>query len=161
MENSTVNQLSILSESLDRKLAVLEDIQLYNRKQEKAFLESTPDMDSFDTALEEKEELIQRLEKLDEGFEILYEKIADQLKGNRQIYATQIKMLQEKISRITDLGISIQAQEARNKKLIEDYFAKARNGIRQGRQGSKAAYDYYKNMSGASFNMPQFMDSKK
>jgi len=154
------NHLTILSESLDRKLEVLEDIQAYNLKQEKAFSEDEPDMDSFDEALEEKEDLIVRLEKLDEGFELLYERIKQQLEENRSAYADQIRILQDKIKKVTDLSISIQAQEARNKKLIEDYFRKAKSGIKQNRQGSKAAYDYYKNMTGAAFNSPQFMDSK-
>lgn len=154
------NQLTILSESLDQKLTVLEDIQIYNKQQEQAFLGGTPDLESFDRALEEKEELIQRLERLDDGFEILYQKIANDLRENRQAYAPQIREIQAKIKRVTDLSISIQAQEARNKKLIEEYFTKARSGIRQGRQGSKAAYDYYRNMSGAAFNSPQYMDSK-
>ena len=154
------NHLTILSESLDKKISVLEEIQAYNRRQEEAFTRETPDMDSFDQALEEKEDLIQRIEKLDEGFEILYERIAEQLQGNKAMYASQIKELQAKIQKITDLSTAIQAQEARNKKLIEEYFAKARAGIKQNRQGSKAAYDYYKNMSGAVFNSPQFMDSK-
>lgn len=154
------NELTILSESLDKKISVLEDIQAYNRKQEQAFLSETADMDGFDQALEEKEELIQRLEKLDDGFEILYEKIAAELKDNRAAYANRIRELQEKIRQITDMSVAIQAQEARNKKLIEEYFAKAKSGIKQGRQGSKAAYDYYRNMSGAAFNKPQYMDSK-
>jgi predicted nuclease with TOPRIM domain len=154
------NHLLILSESLDKKISVLEDIQAYNLKQEQAFLQDAPDMDEFDDALEEKEELIQRIEKLDEGFEILYERISKELQENRSAYAVQIKELQEKIQKVTDLSTAIQAQEARNKKLIEDYFSKMKAGIKQNRQGSKAAYDYYKNMSGAAFNNPQFMDSK-
>jgi len=154
------NHLTILSESLDKKISVLEDIQAYNLKQEQAFLQDTPDMDEFDEALEEKEELIQRIEKLDEGFELLYERISKGLQENRAAYASQIKELQGKIQKVTDLSTAIQAQEARNKKLIEDYFSKMKAGIKQNRQGSKAAYDYYKNMSGAAFNNPQFMDSK-
>ena len=154
------NHLTILSESLDQKIAVLQDIQAYNQKQEKALTEQTPDLDSFDEALEEKEELIQRLEKLDEGFETLYAKIAEQLSGNRETYAEQIRELQEKIRKVTEMSVTIQAQEARNKKLIEEYFSKAKNGIRQGRQNSKAAYDYYRNMSGANLTAPQYMDSK-
>ena len=152
--------MNILAESLDKKIAVLEDIQVYNSKQEEAFSKDTPDMDSFDKVLEEKEDLIQRLEKLDEGFETLYERIAEQLKENRTAHASQIKTLQEKIQRVTDLSATIQAQEARNKKLIEEYFAKAKSGIKQNRQGSKAAYDYYRNMSGAAYNLPQSMDIK-
>lgn len=154
------NHLTILSESLDQKIQVLEDIQVYNKQQERAFTEGTPDMDSFDQALEEKEELIQRLEKLDDGFELLYQRIAEQLKLNKNAYASQIKEIQDKIQKVTDMSASIQAQEARNKKLIEEFFAKEKAGIKQGRQGSKAAYDYYKNMSGAAFHTSQFMDSK-
>lgn len=154
------NHLTILSESLDKKISVLEDIQAYNLKQEQAFLQDTPDMDEFDEALEEKEDLIQRIEKLDEGFELLYERISKVLQENRAAYASQIKELQEKIQKVTDLSTAIQAQEARNKKLIEGYFSKMKAGIKQNRQGSKVAYDYYKNMSGATFNNPQFMDSK-
>lgn len=154
------NHLTILSESLDQKIAVLQDIQAYNQKQEKALTEEILDLDSFDEALEEKEELIQRVEKLDEGFETLYAQIAEQLSGNREAYADQIRELQEKIRKVTDMSVAIQAQEARNKKLIEDYFAKARTGIRQGRQNSKAAYDYYRNMSGSKAIPPQYMDTK-
>lgn len=155
------NSLTLLSESLDQKISVLEDIQAYNQKQEKALTEQTPDLDSFDEALEEKEELIQRVEKLDEGFETLYARVKEELDGNRAAYADRIRELQEKIRQITDMSVAIQAEEARNKKLIEEYFAKAKAGIRQGRQSSKAAYDYYRNMSGAGITAPQFMDSKK
>ena len=154
------NQLTILSESLDQKITLLEDIQAYNTKQEQAFLKEVPDMDGFDAALEEKEALIQRMEKLDEGFEILYSRVAEQLRENRAAYAQQIAVLQEKIRRITDLSTVIQAQEARNNKLIEDYFAKARSGIRQQRQGSRVAMGYYRNMSGVALNTSQFMDSQ-
>jgi len=155
------NYLGILSESLEQKISVLEDIQAYNIRQEEAFTQDTPDMERFDEALEEKEELIQRLEKLDEGFESVYERVAECLKDNRVAYATQIRELQSKIQRITDMSAAIQAQEARNKKLVENYFIKMRAGIKQNRQGSQAAYNYYKNMSGAVFNNPQFMDSKQ
>lgn len=154
------NSLTLLSESLDQKISVLEDIQAYNQKQEKALTEQTPDLDSFDAALEEKEELIQRVEKLDEGFETLYAQVKEELNENRAVHADRIRELQEKIRRITDMSVAIQAEETRNKKLMEEYFAKAKAGIRQSRQSSKAAYDYYRNMSGANFSSPQYMDSK-
>lgn len=155
------SQLNILSESLDQKLQVLAEIQEYNLKQEKAFKNGQADLASFDEAVEEKDRLIERLIRLDEGFETLYARLAEELKENRAQHAAQIKQLQEKISKVTDMGVTIQAQEARNKKLIEDYFAKARAGVRQNRQSSKAAYDYYKSMSGANVRQPSFMDSKQ
>lgn len=155
------NQLSILSESLDEKIKVLTEIQEYNLRQEQAFKNDQADISAFDEAVEEKGRLIERLVRLDEGFEILYAKLAEQLKDNREQYASQIRELQEKISKVTEMGVTIQAQEARNKKLVEDYFAKAKNVVRQNRQSSKVAYDYYKNMRGAGLAPAHFMDSKQ
>lgn len=155
------NSLEVLSESLDMKIQVLKEIEEYNRKQTEAFSKDDPDVDSFDEAIEEKGILIEKLEKLDEGFEIMYEKVAETLSNGREKYADRIRELQGKISIITDLSVSIQAQEARNKSLIENYFLKAKRGIKNGRVGSKAAFDYYKNMSGMNLVESQFLDSKK
>lgn len=154
------NSLDILSESLDDKIKLLEEIQEYNKKQELAFSEGEPDIDSFDSAIEEKGVLIERLEKLDEGFEALYERVSDELKKNRTKYADRIKELQDKITIVTELSSTIQAQEARNKKLVETYFNKQRSSVRQGRVGSKVAYDYYKNMTGAGYGINSIMDEK-
>lgn len=155
------NSLEVLSESLDMKIQVLKEIEEYNKKQTEAFSKDEPDMTGFDEAIEEKGILIEKLEKLDEGFEVMYEKVSALLSKDREKYAEKIRELQSKISIITDLSVSIQAQEARNKSLIENYFLKAKRGIRNGRVGSKAAYDYYKNMSGMNVVEAQFLDSKK
>jgi len=157
------SQLNILSESLDKKLQVLREIQEYNVRQEQAFRQEQADIEDFDQAIEEKDRLIEKLTKLDVGFESLYEKISVELKDNREKYAVQIKALQDKVAQVMDLSVTIQAQEARNKKLIEDYFAKARKGIKQGRKSSKAAYNYYKSMSGAGagYSQSQIWDTKQ
>ena len=139
--------LTILSDSLDKKIDVLKRIQKYNEEQEKAFSETTPDMDSFDKALEEKEKLIQEVLKLDQGFEALYEKVRAELEQNRAAYKEQIAELQRKITVITELSNAVQAKEARNKKLIEQYFTKQKGNIKQSRQRSKVAYGYQQNMS--------------
>lgn len=155
------NQLEILSESLDRKIAVLEQIAAANQRQTAAFSGDYADLEAFDQAFEEKDRLIDEMEKLDDGFETLYESVARRLQDNKLKYASQIRALQGKIASITDLSVSIQAQEARNKKLVEEYFSKTRNGIRQNRQTSKVAYDYYRNMSGVAYSASQFMDNKQ
>lgn len=155
------NQLSILAESLDKKIQVLREIQKYNELQEASFQDGKAKLEDFDKAVEQKGILIEKLNKLDEGFEILYAKLAEQLKDNKERYASQIADLQQKIKLVTELGVSIQAQEKRNKALVEQFFAKERHGIRRGRQSSKAAYDYYKNMSQSGYASSQFMDSKQ
>ena len=138
--------LTILSDSLDKKIEVLKRIQAYNDAQEKAFTEPEPNMDLFDQALDEKEKLIQEIQKLDQGFETLYERVKVELDENRDAYRDQIKELQAKITVITELSNAVQAKEARNKKLIENYFANQRMGIKQSRQRARVAYGYQKNM---------------
>lgn len=155
------SQLTILSESLDKKLEVLHKIQDYNKRQEEIFSAEKVDMSLFDDAVEEKQQLIDEVVRLDDGFEIMYEKLAKELEGNRERYATQIRELQRKVSQVTELSVSVQAQEARNKKLIESYFAKERANIGQRRKSAKSAFDYYKSMSGAGYVPPQMYDNKK
>ena len=155
------NSLRILSDSLDKKMDVIRRIQNYNREQEKAFTEGRADLEAFDRAIEEKDALIEELMKLDDGFETLFERISGEIKEKKQAYAPQIAILQKKISEITELSVSIQAQEARNKKLVEDYFSRERTNIGRNRRSSKAAYDYYKSMSQTNVVPPQFMDDKK
>lgn len=155
------NQLTILAESLAKKIEVLNRIQEYNKRQEQAFLEETVDMDTFDVAVEEKGVLIEELSKLDNGFEILYERLAKQLEENRTKYAMEIRGLQNQIAEITELSMTVQAQEQRNKQLVENYFKKQRAGISESRKASKSAYDYYKKVNHVGYAPPQFMDSKQ
>ena len=154
------NSLRILSDSLDKKMDVLRRIQNYNWEQEKAFTEGRADLEAFDRAIQEKDALIEELMKLDDGFETLFERISGEIKEKKQAYAPQIAILQKKISEITELSVSIQAQEARNKKLVEEFFSKERSKLGNERKGSKAAYDYYKSMSGGGMNVSRFMDQK-
>ena len=155
------SQLTILSESLDRKLEVLQKIQEYNKRQEEVFSAEKVDIRQFDAAVEEKQHLIDEVVRLDDGFEILYEKLPKELEGDRQRYAAQIKEMQAKVAKVTELSVSVQAQEARNKKLVENYFARERAGIGQRRKSAKSAFDYYKSMSGAEYVPPQMYDSKQ
>ncbi|MCM1120066.1 MAG: flagellar protein FliT [bacterium] len=156
------SQLSILQESLTAKRQVLLEIQEYNRKQEEVFSSEEVDMSLFDEAIEEKGRLIERLTQLDDGFEAMYQKLARELENNREKYAEQIRMLQQQIKEITDLGVSIQAQEARNKALIESYFSRERKNMHKSLQNSTKAYNFYKNMSGlnAASNQSSY-DSKQ
>lgn len=157
----TENYLNLLEESLRKKLQVMAEIQKYNLRQQEVFQSENVDMERFDEYVEEKGTLIDRLTALDSGFEKLYAKVAEQLDGNREKYAAQIKALQGLVTEVTDTSVQIQAQEARNKKLIEDYFRKEKEGIRMGRKSSQAAIGYYKTMSKTAVMPPQFLDSKK
>ena len=114
------NYLNVLEESLQKKLKVMEKIQDYNLRQQEIFRSEHVELEKFDEYVAEKGALIDELTALDNGFETLYGKVAEELKENREKYANQIKRLQELVSRVTEESVSIQAQEARNKKLVED-----------------------------------------
>ncbi|MBQ9123695.1 MAG: flagellar protein FliT [Lachnospiraceae bacterium] len=153
--------LTILIESLQKKSKVLEDISAYNERQSQLFKSGDASLESFDGLVEEKGKLIDALVKLDEGFETLYERIADEVVANKDLYADQIRQLQEWIKKVTDQSVAIQAQEARNKDLVENYFRNQRQQLKTKKQSSQVAINYYKNMSRTSVVPPQFLDSKK
>ena len=62
---------------------------------------------------------------------------------------------------VTDKSVAVQAQEARNKQLVEAALAKEKSSVKFNKLNSKAAYGYYKNMSKGNVVIPQFMDKKK
>lgn len=157
----TENYLDILEESLQKKLQIMEKIQKYNLCQQEIFQAENVDLEEFDACVDQKSALLEELIALDDGFEALYRNVDQELKDNRQKYAEQIKRLQELVTGVTEESVTIQTQEARNKKLVEDYFRKARAGIARNRKNSRAAFDYYKSMSGSDVAPPQFMDSKQ
>ncbi|MCI9664270.1 MAG: flagellar protein FliT [Lachnospiraceae bacterium] len=153
------NYLEILTDSLKKKSKVLDEIMRYNSDQENLLRQESISLEELDANMELKDGLIQKLVQLDDGFETLYERIKEKLLTQKDQYKAQIGQMQELISEITEKSVSIQAQEARNKGMIENYFARERGQLRQSRQVSKAAYGYYKSMSNGVSS--QLLDQKK
>lgn len=157
----TENYLKVLEESLERKLQIMAKIQECNLSQQGILQAQNVNLDEYDKFVDQKGALIEELMALDSGFENLYRNVEQELQNNRQKYTAEIKHLQELVTRVTEESVKIQAQEARNKKQVEDYFRKERAGIAQNRKNSKAAFDYYKGMSGSGYVTSQFYDNKK
>lgn len=155
------NYLNILEESLRKKIEVLERIQKLNEVQTGILKQETVDLEAFDQTVDEKGLCIDELTGLDEGFESLYDNIRQELVGNRQKYTVQIKKLQELISLVTDKSVAVQAQETRNKALVESYFKRERQDLGTTRKNSRAVYGYYQNMNQNKVSQPYFMDQKK
>lgn len=157
----TENYLNILEESLEKKLQIMAKIQKYSLLQQEIFQSQDADLDKFDEYVDKKDALLTELTALDNGFETLYGNVSRELQDNREKYAEQIRRLQELVSRVTEGSVTIQTQEARNKKLVEDYFRREREGIAKNRRSSRAAYNYYKNMSGSAAETSYLYDNKK
>lgn len=143
MENT---YLTALKESLEKKIEILEKIHIKDEEQLEIAKSPNFRYDEFDKNAEEKGVLIYKLNKLDEGFETVYEKVRDELNANKAAYASEIKTMQALIGRITDLSTKIQAEEARNKAAVERAIKAERDKIKAQRSGIKAIQSYTKTM---------------
>ena len=143
--------ITAMIESLEKKVAVLDEIIKKNAEQATLLKEEEFSFDKFDKNAEEKGVLIYRLEKLDDGFESLYAKVKEELDANRAAHADEIRRMQDLIQNITDKSTSIQADEARNKAALEGIFRNEREKLRTGRSGVKALKSYNQAMN---FNKP-------
>ena len=155
------NYLSILEESLRKKLQILDELTTYTTQQQELLKAEELDYDAFDQLVEKKDPLVQMIMELDQGFETVYDRIKEQLLGHKELYAVQIRTLQNLISELTDKSVKLQAMDQRNKTAVEQQFRKSREKIRQGRQNKQAALNYYKNMNHSDFVPPQYLDNKK
>lgn len=155
------NYLEILEDSLRKKSTVLDKISEYNEEQNRIFSGEGADLNKFDEYIEKKDELIEQLSRLDDGFETLYEKVSGELKSNKDLYVENIKILQQLVKDVTDKSISIQAQETRNKALIEEYLKKRRSEIGESRRNAKSAYKYYQSLSSGNAIQSSIMDNKQ
>lgn len=162
MEDSR-QYLQIMIDSLRNKIEVLNAIAEQNKKQTELLKVEPFDWDAFDVCVDHKTRLIDRLDLLDDGFESMYNHIKDSLesKESKSLYRDEIVKLKELIASITDLSVSIQASESRNKQSLENVIKQQRGQIKSQRTSSRAAMDYYKAMSQTGVIAAQFYDNKK
>lgn len=153
--------ISTLRDSLQKKDKILDEILRISNYQ-KELLEVTPlDYEKFDNYVNDKDVCIENLNKLDEGFEILYQRVGDELKENRDVYAQEILQMKQLISSITEKSVSIQTLEERNRKAMEQAILQSRKELRKGKRSISVAQSYYKNMSNVNGNISNYMDQKQ
>lgn len=151
----------VLKESLEKKIRVLDEIYRISQYQQELLAAKPVNYKQFDAYVEDKDVCIQNLNKLDEGFELLYDRVADELKEHREQYKQLIGELQELIGQITDRSMAIQALEERNKQTLQTVFLEERKELGKGRRSVSVAQNYYKNMNHATFTDSRFMDQKQ
>ena len=98
----TESYLNILQESLEKKLQVMAEIQKYSLLQQEIFQSEEADLEKYDEYVDKKDELLEKLTALDNGFETLYKGLSEELQGNRERYAGQIRRLQELVTKVTE-----------------------------------------------------------
>lgn len=154
----TRDYIQIMEDSLKKKLQVLDDIIAINGKQFEISSHQPLDFDAYDKTMEEKGNLIDELSKLDDGFTSTFERVKEEILGSKEQYAQEIAKLQDLIRAAVEKGVTIEAQEQRNKASMETGLKIKRNEIKQMKISTSAAMRYYKSMSKINDVDPQLMD---
>jgi len=153
--------ITALKESLEKKVKVLDEILRICQYQSELLSKEEFDYEAFDAYMDDRDICLDKLDKLDSGFELVYQRVADDLKSNKGEYADLIKDMQSLISEITDKSAAINAADKRNKQSVDNIFIRDRRKIGEGRRSVTVAMNYYKNMTNMSASGGQFMDDKK
>ena len=151
----------ILLQSLEKKNALLDQMIQQNGVQEEILKQEEFDMDAFDAAIDQQDSYVEQLEKLDQGFESVYDRVREELIENKERYRSEITRMKEQIQQITDKIVTLNAGNMRNKMLAENQFKKKRQEIGNGASKNKVAKNYYNNMNKLNYVSPQFYDNKQ
>ena len=151
----------ILLQSLEKKNALLDRMIQQNGVQEEILKQEEFDMDAFDEAINQQDSYVEQLEKLDQGFESVYDRVREELIENKERYRSEITRMKEQIQQITDKIVTLNAGNMRNKMLAENQFKKKRQEIGSGASKNKVAKNYYNNMNKLNYVSPQFYDNKQ
>lgn len=157
----TEGYLQIMIESLEKKSQVLDKIIELNKVQAEISSHQPMDMKAYDKSMDDKGELIDEINRLDDGFTSTYELVKDAVQAEPDKYRKQVLALQELIRAAVDKGMTIETQEKRNKAALETVFRMKRQEIKQMKVSNTAAVKYYKAMSRINTVDPQLMDRKK
>lgn len=156
--------IQIMIESLTKKSELLDKLISNNEEQYECVVGKhyeEIDWDSFNLVVAQKQASIDRIIKMDEGFQSLYDRVRDQLNGNKDKYSEQIKEIQRLIEKVTGQGVKISTGEERNRKIIEKVFGNRKKEIKRTRNSLKVASSYAQTMS-ADFGMDYYsQDIKK
>ena len=84
----------ILMESLEKKNRILDEIIRENEVQEKILKEEELDMDALDESTDRLGVFAEQLERLDDGFEAVYDRTREDLIANKENYRREITRMQ-------------------------------------------------------------------
>lgn len=159
-DNNKKTYIQIIIESLNKKYKVLNELMQITSRQKAIIDADSFDEDLFMETISLKQEQIDKLSELDRGFELVYDRIREDLKTNSKEYQSEITSLKELVTKITDLNIKLQALEKSNKPKLESRLANKRQSIKKSRLSNQTVTNYYKTMSSGQEAQSYFYDKK-
>lgn len=154
-------KLDLLASNLNKKSVLLKEMAEVLEQQLRLLDVSDLQMGELDKCMEKQGNLTEELESLNEEADSLYEYLQKADVSSEADNASKIAHIKELLAQITTDFDNLQEKEQNARRRMEAFFQKERKNFGDGRRSSKAALDYYKNMSGSNVVPPQFMDWKK
>ena len=158
---SNIVYVKVLADSLQKKFTALESILNITKTQEELLQEENFDEECFLETIKSKQIYIDQITELDNGFEVVYNRVKQELDADRMLYVDDIANMQKLITKITDLGIDIEALEKRNKVQMDKVLAEKKQQFRGMRMNNSAASNCYRNMVNQQYSQSYFLDKKK
>ncbi|WOO35148.1 hypothetical protein R2R35_15235 [Anaerocolumna sp. AGMB13020] len=161
-ENQNTVYLNVLIDTLRKKEELLNTLIELTKEQESILAESPFSMDSFDLVMNHKDEAINQLNQVENGFELIYQRVEKELPAKKDQIKTEILEIQKLIRNVTDKSMVIQALESKNKERLIMQLAGRRQEIRSFKATNHAADRYHQNMANQhQEGQSYFLDKKK
>lgn len=152
------NELQILIESLEKKIKILDEILAACKEQEKLSTPDAFDAEKFDGLFDQKEQLLTKMDELDQGFEATFSRIQEELLSDKEAYKVEIAKMQKLIRLTVDRGAEISTTEARTKDALSTIMQKQRQDLAKRAVSARTVMDHYKSVGQVQ---PFFMDQKQ
>ena len=108
-ETKGITYIRMMLDILNKKEVQLTSLLELTMEQEKILKDVDFDEDAFSQLIEKKRGHLQKLEETDMGFQAIYNRIAAEMKNNKDEYKEQILEMQRLITGVTDLGVKLSA----------------------------------------------------
>ena len=108
----TTNYLQMMIDSLNKKKKILTRIVELNEEQDAILSETVLDDEAFDSNMKAKGDCIDGLDRLDEGFQALFNRVRDEINNNKAMYTEEIAVMKKLITEVTELGAKIERDDS-------------------------------------------------
>lgn len=153
--------VNILLDTLVKKSRLLDELIALTKNQQEEFKQEVLDDIKFSELLKKKDDILHQLNQLEEGFELLYQKVGQELILHKLEYEKEIRKMQEIIPCITEKSVQLKSLEVDNKQRLGVYLRNERLKVKEFKANRQAASNYYRSMANLQTGESYFMDQKK
>lgn len=153
--------IGILTDTLRKEEQLLSEVLELTREQSEIADGSVFDETMLEDTMSRKDDLILRLNELDEGFVSVYERVRRQVLESGTQYKEILRELQALVKQCTDLSVEIKVQEERNRNKFAAKFAEKHREYGTQRTAASVVTRYNQTMRGGQMADSYFFNKKK